>query len=158
MRISDWSSDVCASDLGQIVEHDEIELVELGEHGGQAEVAARGLELLDHVGGGAEQDAPPRVDEGMANGGNCVRLAGPALAEQQQVAAVLDPVVTGGEGQEVRFRSEEHTSELQSLMRISYAVFCLKKKKENYINPRPICTNTIYTDKYKDYYSNELLF
>src|SRR3546814_5919494 len=141
--------------LGQIVEHDEVELVELVEQGGQAEVAARGLELLDHVGGGAEQDAPPRVDEGMANGGNCVRLAGPALAEQQQVAAVLDPVVTGGEGQEVRFadagggveieggeglacgqaglvamaldapRSEEHTSELQSLMRISYAVFCL---------------------------------
>src|SRR3546814_8185857 len=31
----------------------------------------------------------------------------------------------------VRFRSEEHTSELQSLMRISYAVFCLKKKKKN---------------------------
>src|SRR3546814_10016802 len=30
-----------------------------------------------------------------------------------------------------QFRSEEHTSELQSLMRISYAVFCLKKKKEN---------------------------
>src|SRR3546814_9632878 len=36
----------------------------------------------------------------------------------------------------VRFRSEEHTSELQSLMRISYAVFCLKKKK--------IITNTKY--------------
>src|SRR3546814_1554384 len=31
-------------------------------------------------------------------------------------------------------RSEEHTSELQSLMRISYAVFCLKKKKHNYTN------------------------
>src|SRR3546814_8597063 len=31
-------------------------------------------------------------------------------------------------------RSEEHTSELQSLMRISYAVFCLKKKKQKYIN------------------------
>src|SRR3546814_1603303 len=31
-----------------------------------------------------------------------------------------------------RFRSEEHTSELQSLMRISYAVFCLKKKKKTY--------------------------
>src|SRR3546814_15407559 len=38
-----------------------------------------------------------------ANGGNCVLLVGPARAEQQQVAAVLDPVVTGGEGQEVRF-------------------------------------------------------
>src|SRR3546814_8393587 len=33
-----------------------------------------------------------------------------------------------------RFRSEEHTSELQSLMRISYAVFCLKKKKLNKLN------------------------
>src|SRR3546814_15019403 len=110
MRISDWSSYVCSSDLngervafvavgdeleqgagldlvladvGQIVEHDEIELVELVEHGGQAEVAARGLELLDHVGGGAEQDAPPRVDEGMANGGNCVRLAGPRSEERR---------------------------------------------------------------------------
>src|SRR3546814_6315859 len=36
----------------------------------------------------------------------------------------LDPAALGGDG-----RSEEHTSELQSLMRISYAVFCLKKKK-----------------------------
>src|SRR3546814_3049846 len=36
--------------------------------------------------------------------------------------------------QEVSARSEEHTSELQSLMRISYAVFCLKKKKHNNIN------------------------
>src|SRR3546814_4742156 len=34
-------------------------------------------------------------------------------------------------GDELRHRSEEHTSELQSLMRISYAVFCLKKKKLN---------------------------
>src|SRR3546814_4459381 len=39
------------------------------------------------------------------------------------VTATLDPA-----------RSEEHTSELQSLMRISYAVFCLKKKKKNIIN------------------------
>src|SRR3546814_2065927 len=34
------------------------------------------------------------------------------------------------------FRSEEHTSELQSLMRISYAVFCLKKKKQRYHKKR----------------------
>src|SRR3546814_2221647 len=34
----------------------------------------------------------------------------------------------------LRWRSEEHTSELQSLMRISYAVFCLKKKKQKYIH------------------------
>src|SRR3546814_6954742 len=36
----------------------------------------------------------------------------------------------------VRFRTEEHTSELQSLMRISYAVFCLKKKNEKWIIKR----------------------
>src|SRR3546814_6638110 len=36
----------------------------------------------------------------------------------------------GNEGSVGRYRSEEHTSELQSLMRISYAVFCLKKKKK----------------------------
>src|SRR3546814_1650387 len=43
------------------------------------------------------------------------------------------------DGSEALFRSEEHTSELQSLMRISYAVFCLKKKKNN--NSRNINTS-----------------
>src|SRR3546814_11437667 len=92
--------DLVLADVGQIVEHDEIELVELVEHGGQAEVAARGLELLDHVGGGAEQDAPPRVDEGMANGGKCVGLAGPGLAEPPQVAAVPVPGTGRAAGRE----------------------------------------------------------
>src|SRR3546814_4904324 len=41
-------------------------------------------------------------------------------------------------------RSEEHTSELQSLMRISYAVFCLKKKKYKHINTSNIDTTSIY--------------
>src|SRR3546814_5608909 len=41
------------------------------------------------------------------------------------------------EGDEIGQRSEEHTSELQSLMRISYAVFCLKKKKSQLINNTP---------------------
>src|SRR3546814_5813184 len=40
------------------------------------------------------------------------------------------------------FRSEEHTSELQSLMRISYAVFCLKKKKRHKISPSHTTTLT----------------
>src|SRR3546814_3347198 len=42
---------------------------------------------------------------------------------------------------ELRQRSEEHTSELQSLMRISYAVFCLKKKKKEH-NQRKKCSRT----------------
>src|SRR3546814_4407467 len=41
-----------------------------------------------------------------------------------------DPVTIHGVRRPQRVRSEEHTSELQSLMRISYAVFCLKKKKQ----------------------------
>src|SRR3546814_10871645 len=43
------------------------------------------------------------------------------------------PMVTGWLGRKCALRSEEHTSELQSLMRISYAVFCLKKKKNQRI-------------------------
>src|SRR3546814_1887322 len=57
------------------------------------------------------------------------RLGGPfarAVIEQQDDVAFLN----AHHGDEVMGRSEEHTSELQSLMRISYAVFCLKKKKK----------------------------
>src|SRR3546814_9450116 len=59
--------------------------------------------------------------------------------------------VFGRKDRRLRFRSEEHTSELQSLMRISYAVFCLKKKtnytkakykhNKNNLNTRPTMTN-----------------
>src|SRR3546814_2404198 len=49
-------------------------------------------------------------------------------------AIVLDLNLPGMDGLEVR--SEEHTSELQSLMRISYAVFCLKKKKNKTEQPK----------------------
>src|SRR3546814_5866014 len=52
------------------------------------------------------------------------------------VLAMLGPVTPN--------RSEEHTSELQSLMRISYAVFCLKKKYLKYINMQPLYTFNIY--------------
>src|SRR3546814_2561776 len=49
-----------------------------------------------------------------------------------------------------RRRSEEHTSELQSLMRISYAVFCLKKKKTNnqHVKLLHLTTNTLQTSNY----------
>src|SRR3546814_3614484 len=48
-----------------------------------------------------------------------------------------------------KFRSEEHTSELQSLMRISYAVFCLKKKKINKYIHRSMLQNTRHNDIYQ---------
>src|SRR3546814_6299969 len=80
MRISDWSSDVCSSDL-------------------------RGFVLLQ----GSAPDQSPAVSG----------RAGRARQAEQH----------GTEGlRRIAPRSEEHTSELQSLMRNSYAVFCLKKK------------------------------
>src|SRR3546814_7191648 len=52
-------------------------------------------------------------------------------ARRQCSAAVGEPIVGGDQAHRRGRRSEEHTSELQSLMRISYAVFCLKTKKQN---------------------------
>src|SRR3546814_6735484 len=51
-----------------------------------------------------------------------------------------DPPAARGEARPLAPRSEEHTSELQSLMRISYAVFCLKKKKKSH---KPATIQTI---------------
>src|SRR3546814_6768750 len=70
-----------------------------------------------------------------------VGAEGATWLDRELVAETPEPVRDEGFGRDVRaaqarrrqwlIRSEEHTSELQSLMRISYAVFCLKKKKRN---------------------------
>src|SRR3546814_10694120 len=115
MLISDWSSDVCSSDL----------LAHLDE-GATAPVT------LQHL---LEED-PDRdhrqvgiVDmDGVAashTGSACFDWAGGATGEGY---AIQGNILTGPEVVEEMERSEEHTSELQSLMSISYAVFCLKKK------------------------------
>src|SRR3546814_1784950 len=94
MRISDWSSDVCSSDL---LEH-------------KAVIAGQQmLAIVQH----------------------CRRPgAGNKLFAAEPRTPVGDPTGTVLQRPRQRWRSEEHTSELQSLMRISYAVFCLKKKKK----------------------------
>src|SRR3546814_4906691 len=51
-------------------------------------------------------------------------------AEVSRTLSEIRQINESGRPDPVRYRSEEHTSELQSLMRISYAVFCLKKKKQ----------------------------
>src|SRR3546814_6724872 len=104
MRISDWSSDVCSSDLHILV-------------------STRGLahahrdverELTDRL-------PPERIR--VATGSFMVALV---AAARSDLILTAPAQVIGREA--AQFRSEEHTSELQSLMRISYAVFCLKKK------------------------------
>src|SRR3546814_9129788 len=68
------------------------------------------------------------VDRDLRTGSGRSRIGGP-VARLHRAAAGEAAVVPGGRPDAVR--SEEHTSELQSLMRISYAVFCLKKKNKN---------------------------
>src|SRR3546814_4408990 len=82
-------------------------------------------------------DIDRRIEPGAARDGG-VQIAkghparvGGIIAETDQRMASLDPVALQHRGGFEKLRSEEHTSELQSLMRISYAVFCLKKKNKN---------------------------
>src|SRR3546814_2765213 len=78
------------------------------------------------IGAGHLADQPAEGDEGPRD--RAGDPAGGFLALLRQ--ALVDPFVDVGTEHGVE-RSEEHTSELQSLMRISYAVFCLKKKNTN---------------------------
>src|SRR3546814_3147690 len=98
MRISDWSSDVCSSDLneptGEVPRH-------------RHRIVGGGLvEQHRHVGLSAFTIETEGFDVGRCRGAH----------------------ISHGRAT----RSEEHTSELQSLMRISYAVFCLKKKNQSH--------------------------
>src|SRR3546814_5591416 len=93
---------------------------------GQASLLQVPVDLVLALGGERRVDAVLVDLEGTA--GDLL-----ALGQRPGTQRVADVVESGHEAGEVR--SEEHTSELQSLMRISYAVFCLKKKKnkKNYI-------------------------
>src|SRR3546814_4335842 len=113
MRISDWSSDVCSSDLGRR---------RLGTHPPPRPAAdARTDRARDRAG-------PARaVPQHLSGVRRHVRGRFGRAADQTPARA---PAAKDGRlicGRDRR-RSEEHTSELHSLMRISYAVFCLKKQ------------------------------
>src|SRR3546814_9779033 len=113
MRISDWSSDVCSSDLeiaAASASWSDDAAATLFAAGIAARFAAPGLSALW---------ALTRFD-----------LYAPGL-EQAGLGPDRILYAQGSNDRELlAMRSEEHTSELQSLMRISYAVFCLKKKKK----------------------------
>src|SRR3546814_1320033 len=124
MRISDWSSDVCSSDLDNLrlkrFEIDTLMLVAAAGAGALGAWAEGALLLfLFSLGHALEHYAMGRAKRAIE-----------ALAE----LAPRTAMVRRGDGElsevpveELVIRSEEHTSELQSLMRISYAVFCLKQ-------------------------------
>src|SRR3546814_8128806 len=108
MRISDWSSDVCSSDLALL------------DYGIRCVISTSFADIF--------------FNNSFKNGILPIRVSKDELEALMADASDREnPELTIDlEKQEIRRRSEEHTSELQSLMRISYAVFCLKKKKQTY--------------------------
>src|SRR3546814_10478798 len=129
MRISDWSSDVCSSDLSEC----DIGLLAVG---GDAD--ADGLNCFRPQPGDLECDlvldlAALIVDHGHRSADlGADPYLGIVRLELGKPRPGIDKHIVGdlvgsGIDEMGHIRSEEHTSELQSLMRISYAVFCLKK-------------------------------
>src|SRR3546814_9129826 len=124
MRISDWSSDVCSSDLGEGGEH---QVAGVGMALGHRKLVAVLGDFADAADVGEVDAGVDALGEEIEAQRHQVDVAG-ALAVAEQGA--LDAVGAGHDaelGRRHAGRSEEHTSELQSLMRISSAVFCLKK-------------------------------
>src|SRR3546814_5284450 len=117
MRISDWSSDVCSSDLPAPMSpatagprpHTPTSVMPLDD------VRERRATDGDLPSGGEIGVALDRAQRGRGDRVSCWRRAGERARRP-------------GARLHAAGRSEEHTSELQSIMRISYAVFCLKKK------------------------------
>src|SRR3546814_1756534 len=119
MRISDWSSDVCSSDLRQQV----VGGVRGVAQGRLLDLVLTPLDRPDLLADGDHGVAEAvELDLALALGRLDHQRAGDREAHGRGVEAEVDQPLGD-------VRSEEHTSELQSLMRISYAVFFLKKKK-----------------------------
>src|SRR3546814_5126488 len=107
MRISDWSSDVCSSDLSDTTRNCAFE------------PKTRSVRVAVHRGVSVARSVPTNSSSPASS---TSFHAVPMSSRCTKKSLVSCP------GRSVR--SEEHTSELQSLMRSSYAVFCLKKKKK----------------------------
>src|SRR3546814_3725065 len=113
MRISGWSSDVCSSDLHMVCSED-------------SHVSVERMEVLSGVLRRRNWSAEIKeriVSETLAQGVTVTEVARRHEVDRSLVYRWR------------RERSEEHTSELQSLMRISYAVFCLKNKRNQTYTP-----------------------
>src|SRR3546814_1505368 len=125
MRISDWSSDVCSSDLTKRFE--QVHTLLAGD-------AAAWLDMDAHHGQGEFVLIVHEADDSQADDDTDMSVL-PLLDALLESVSVRDAAriaaKVSGQPRDTLYalaRSEEHTSELQSLMRISYAVFCLKKK------------------------------
>src|SRR3546814_6847931 len=133
MRMSDWSSDVCSSVLRLVeLRGRQPQVARLCQIPGTLQQVDAGLRFLGRlrrlveIGGGARRGFPVlAAGHRRAHGVGDLR-GSIGLAQRLHRQGAEGRGLLGGSQP---LRSEEHTSELQSLMRISYADFCLKKKK-----------------------------
>src|SRR3546814_9898236 len=131
MRISDWSSDVCSSDLCiRIGESRDLETMSTTI---DAALTGHTVYTTLHTNGVAE--TIQRVTGMFPDSIRQERVLALLESLHMIVSQTLVQTMDGRRAAAREFlvfdqRSEEHTSELQSLMRISYAVFCLKKKRK----------------------------
>src|SRR3546814_2289721 len=136
MRISDWSSDVCSSDL---IARRGRPVTKLAGCSGEERARKQGIVTPDALVRCqiAIADQCPDPEAAIGRVFDFVKIQ-PVDIDQVRWRFDLqlhEVQQVGPPGDEARARrSEEHTSELQSLMRISYAVFCLKKKNNTQVH------------------------
>src|SRR3546814_6229322 len=130
MRISDWSSDVCSSDLVRlrIYRFGHAGIPETRPHI-EAFFKSIEVQVLRYLAGGFEPETKMREEQRVSARNSKTHPIFLHLLEDMLDIVFSTYNVTPHEGLQGRsprevIRSEEHTSELQSLMRISYAVFC----------------------------------
>src|SRR3546814_5692807 len=126
MRISDWSSDVCSSDLRDNLRFGN----DYGRFASCRIISGSGLNFLYSPADPlcATPGAGPLTIGGASGASGTDILAAFNLLDGLNDRGSINDRYYQHDRNWALFRSEEHTSELQSLMRISYAVFCLKNK------------------------------
>src|SRR3546814_4429372 len=148
MRISDWSSDVCSSDLIPGVQ-----LLNTGNTGNSLNIRGIGSGSENPA---FEQSVATFVDDTYIGRG---KMLSSTFMDLERIEVLKGPQTTYFGNNAISgalniitkipdFRSEEHTSELQSLMRISYAVFCLKQKNNQNHNSQCLYISTSILNTY----------
>src|SRR3546814_1938711 len=140
MRISDWSSDVCSSDLQDIPRKDD-GIASIRSTRGNDMIPPIKFSLVAALAAGGLAGCAVGPDYRRPEIAVSEKWVGPVSNAEVDGAwwrkfddPLLTELVKAAILGNKDLRSEEHTSELQSLMRISYAVFCLNKKKQQYVN------------------------
>src|SRR3546814_4273406 len=121
MRISDWSSDVCSSDLPSSLSSNRNPAIS------GFPALSRSTRIMMRSG---TESSAPMVPQTHPQKLSASRISNGLIVSRRPTSrGVMKLASSAWIPRNANARSEEHTSELQSLMRISYAVFCLKKKK-----------------------------